>query len=431
MKSNLPVKNGPIRLAYLVTHPIQYHATMLRLIAQDPDVSLKVFFRSEVSARAFYAAGFNTEIEWDVALQDGYKYEALPAFGRTDRFSFWRPLNFGLARRLRAENFDVLWIHGYMHWFHLWAMVAAKSMGIKVLLRDEVNRFSAIRGTVKKIAKKPFFALLKKFSDAFLAIGSLNKQYYVGYGVQEQDIFLVPYAVDNEFFQSRCRQASTSRDELRTTLGLEAGRPIILFAGKLMERKRPHDLLEAYTRLSPDGVTEPKPYLLFVGTGEMLDTLRRRGAELKWDSIRFVGFRGQKELTRYYDLCDVFVLPSEIEPWGLAVNEAMNAACAIVVSDKVGCGPDLVKPGHNGFTFPAGDVSALAEKLRAVIGDPQRIRTMGLNSLKIVDQWSFAEDLEGLKRALRALVPARVGFPAAGGAARGTAEDGQKRAQAS
>jgi glycosyltransferase involved in cell wall biosynthesis len=94
-------------------------------------------------------------------------------------------------------------------------------------------------------------------------------------------------------------------------------------------------------------------------------------------------------------------MPSVIEPWGLVVNEAMNARRAIIVSDQVGCGLDLVRNGENGFAFKAGDVSDLARVLREALASPERCAEMGRQSLAIINRWSFEEDVAGLREALQ------------------------------
>jgi glycosyltransferase involved in cell wall biosynthesis len=93
-------------------------------------------------------------------------------------------------------------------------------------------------------------------------------------------------------------------------------------------------------------------------------------------------------------------LPSVFEPWGLVINEGMNAGRAVVVSDQVGCGPDLVRPGENGAVFPAGDIAGLRQALAALLSDPQTSRIRGQRSLEIIAAWGLEEDLAGLKQAL-------------------------------
>ena len=118
------------------------------------------------------------EIAWDVPLVEGYRYEVLPAVGGRHRISFWRPFNYGLSRRLREGNFDVLWVHGYARWFNWVAMLLAKAQGIKVLIRDDATLISLPRTLIKRALKRAFFAVLKIFCDGFLAVGSLNREYY-------------------------------------------------------------------------------------------------------------------------------------------------------------------------------------------------------------------------------------------------------------
>jgi len=97
------------RLAYLVTHPIQYQAPLLRAVAADPDIILKVFFGSDFSVQKFVDPGFGQTIEWDVPLLDGYPHELLPARSRAlkkgELPGFWRPFNRGLATSLAAGRF--------------------------------------------------------------------------------------------------------------------------------------------------------------------------------------------------------------------------------------------------------------------------------------------------------------------------------------
>ena len=190
-----------IRLAYLVTHPIQYQAPLLRRIAAEPGIDLTVFFCSDFSLRSYLDPDFGKTIAWDIPLTEGYKYEILPALGRRDRVSFWRPFNYGLARRLSRGNFDVLWVHGYNRWFHWRAMAGAKIRGLKVLVRDEATGLTVPRSYLKRLGKRWFFLGLRKCVDGFLAIGTLNAEYYRSYGIAAERIFPVPYAVDNTFFK--------------------------------------------------------------------------------------------------------------------------------------------------------------------------------------------------------------------------------------
>jgi len=397
-----PMADRAYRVAYLVTHPIQYQAPMLRLIAAQPDIDLTVFFQSDLSLGSYEDEGFGRAVKWDVPLLEGYRHEFLPGFWRQGPIGARKPLSFGLGRRLRRSRFDALWVHGYARITNLAAILCAKAHGLKVLVRDEATLFSADRSGTQRAAKRAFFAILSRLCDAYLAIGSANRDYYLSQGVPARRIFDMPYCVDNDFFARHAREAAARRQELRRELALADRRPVILYASKFEPRKRPQDLLDAYERaLAAAGWAEP-PYLLFVGDGELRAQLEASARARGLGGVRFLGFRNQGELPALYELSDVFVLPSVREPWGLVVNEAMAAGKAVIVSDRVGCAPDLVRNGVNGVVFPAGDVTALAEALRATAGDPERNARMGEESRKIIERWSFAEDVAGLRQALRA-----------------------------
>jgi glycosyltransferase involved in cell wall biosynthesis len=396
----------PFRVAYLVTHPIQYQAPLLRLIASQPDIELTVFFSSDLSLRSYQDPGFGRTVTWDVSLVDGYRHEFLPAFGPTDIITATRPFSYGFARRLRKSRFDALWVHGYARPSNLLAITVGKLAGLKVFVRDEANDVSAQRSPLRRALKAIFFRLLAPWVDGFLAIGSLNRRYYIRNGIDERRVFMMPYAVDNGFFGERAGQAAANRDRLRCELGLEPGRPIILYASKFTARKRPNELLLAYERLVTErSDTGRHPYLLFVGDGEMRTALEAAATEKALSGVRFLGFRNQTELPAFFDLCDVFVLVSSHEPWGLVVNEAMAAGRAVIVGDEVGCVADIVQPNVNGFVVKPGDIAGLAAALGDATATPEQSRAMGEASREIIDHWSFREDVEGLRLALRASFP--------------------------
>jgi glycosyltransferase involved in cell wall biosynthesis len=393
-----------VRLAYLVSHPIQYQAPLLRRIAQEPDIDLTVFFGSDFSVRDYKDEGFGVGVKWDVPLMDGYRYDFLPVLRDNANPGAMSPLNYGIFSRLRGSNdaagFDVLWVHGYSSVNALQAMVAAKALDIPVLVRAEPWLGDRDRGGTTLAAKQLFFKLLRGLVDAALPIGTLNAEYWRHYLGDDFPLYKMPYAVDNHYFQSRCKEASGGRSALRDELKLDPARPVILFASKLQRRKRCADLLEAYKNLSHGPGREPHPYLVIVGDGEQRAALERQAAESGLEGVRFCGFRNQSELPRFFDLATVFVLPSRHEPWGLIVNEVMNAGRAVIVSDDVGCQADLVEDGVEGCVFPVGDVAALTAALRKVLATPETATAMGQRALAKIQTWDFEENVRGLRRAI-------------------------------
>lgn len=398
-----------LRVAYLLSHPIQYQSPLLRLLAQQPGLELTVLYTSDFSMRSYHDKGFGAAVEWDVPLLGGYRHEFLPRVLDSHDVSFFRPLNRGIFRRLRQGRFDVLWIHGYATLNSWIAMAAAKMSGIPVLLRTDSTLIDHPRGPVKLAVKNLFFRILRRFTFGVLSVGHRNAEYWRHHLGADIPVFSIPYAVDNAFFQERCRSASLTREQLRQQLGLEAGRPVLLFASKLLARKCCIDLVNAYLELVKRSRSQDElrllPYLLIVGSGEqrpLIESRLRQASEQDREGIRMLGFRNQSELPSFYDLCDAFVLPSIHEPWGLVVNEVMNAGKAVVVSDQVGCQPDLVTDGDNGVVFSARDVGALADALANVLADQTACRKMGERSLQRIQAFSYDANVQGLMQAFTA-----------------------------
>jgi glycosyltransferase involved in cell wall biosynthesis len=387
-----------LRLAYFVSHPIQYQAPLLRLIAAEPDIKLKVFFYSDFSLKGYQDPGFGRLVKWDLPLTEGYDYHFLDCVGRKQHKNFLQqPIAKNVLEELKIGKFDAIWVHGWSDICSLQTIVAAEKLGIPVLLRGESNGLQEPQYFIKKLAKQAFLNWLFKNIFGFFYIGKLNYQFYKSLGISDESLFPMPYAVDNDYFRKQTMLARSTKEEFRKSLDLQPTRPIILYAAKLIEKKRPQDLLAAYRLLSSDGLQEPEPYLLFVGDGAMRSQLESEAKATGWQSIRFLGFRNQSEMPAMYELCDVFVLPSSFEPWGLAVNEVMNAGKPVIVSEQVGCAPDLVIESKNGRVFPVGDIAALAEAIRWAIAN---LSSAGDISLKCIQNWSFREDIEGLRLGL-------------------------------
>jgi glycosyltransferase involved in cell wall biosynthesis len=406
--NSTPKRDRPIRLAYLVSHPIQYQVPMLRRIAREPGIDLTVFFGSDLSVRGYKDEGFGVEVKWDIPLLDGYKHEFLPPLRDNGTEGTFAPISYGISSRLKAGGFDALWVHGYATANQMHGILAAKSLGIPVIVRAESWLSDRPRSGLKLAGKRVFFEGLKNLIDGVLFTGKPNREYWQYYLGHEFPMFSMPYAVDNEWFQQRAAEAVGGRSEMQARFDMEPGRPVILFASKLQTRKHCNDLIAAYVKLSPAAGIDPEPYLLIVGDGEERAALEQQAAETGFKSIRFAGFGNQTEMPRYFDMSTVFVLPSRHEPWGLIVNEVMNAGRAVIVSDEVGCAADLITDGVEGFVYPVRDVDALADALRRVLATPETAAEMGQAALARISGWGFDQDIDGLLQAVRAVTRGKL-----------------------
>ena len=396
-----------VRLAYLVSHPIQYQAPLLRRLAREPGIDLTVLFGSDFSVRGYQDQGFGVEVAWDIPLTEGYRSRVLPALRDPGTVSATTPLSRSLLAALRDGSgrpaYDVLWVHGYASLNSLRGMLAARALGIPVLLRADIWLADRPRTRLRLFSKRLFFALLRPLVNGILTIGSNNAKYWDFYFGHRIPQFLLPYAVDNEFFATNAAGAESSLPALRKELGLDPGRPIILFASKLQGRKHADHLVEAFAQLVIRREAYRQPYLVIVGDGDERARLEAQVREAGLEDVRFAGFRNQTEMPRFFALADVFVLPARHEPWGLVVNEAMAAGCPVVLSSDVGAAADLVTDGIEGYVYPTGNVEALTAALERVLASPGTARLMGAAAARRIAAWDFEADVRGLHAALAAV----------------------------
>lgn len=385
------------RLAVLTSHPIQYQVPLWRMLALRPEIDLTVLYGSDYGVNRPVVAEFRVPYRWDIPLLDGYHYRFLRNVAwKSSLRGFWGIVNSDLYSALKSIQPDALLLHGYARFMDWHALLLAKRLGIRVFLRGESSLLTRRRwgSRVRR------FFVAKAFLnqvDAFLTIGTRNKEFYLSLGITTERMFHCPYTVDNEFFRNR---VGDGKEKIRERLGLPIDRIIFLGVGYLTPLKGVHDLLRAYGQMHGYN----RAAVLWVGEGTERANLERQRDSLPSDAqVILAGFKNQSELPNYYAAADVFVLPSYGETWGLAINEAMNFALPIITTDRVGAAIDLVLPDVNGFTYSPGDVKRLAELLELML-EPQRRRAFGEASLSKINYWSMRETVEGILDALRTTV---------------------------
>lgn len=265
-----------------------------------------------------------------------------------------------------------------------------------ILLQAEspLNQELKKSGLKQKFKKFVLLNVFKKISG-FLYIGEQNRLFFKNFQVPDGKLYFAPYAVNNERYDRLYSEKYGQKMTLRGKHNLPTDKKVILFVGKLFQKKRPWTLLKAFEAL-PDNHA-----LVFVGDGEFKPEMESYVEKNKVKNVYFVGFKNQLELPEFYLLSDVFVLPSgEGETWGLVVNEAMCFGLPIVVSNMVGCSEDLVKEGVNGYKFSLDNVEELTEALLRLNQDPDLTSKMGEKSREIIKNYSHENDVQAIFKAL-------------------------------
>lgn len=382
------------RLAVVAHRPQPYQSALFRALAAHPQIDLTVYYLYDVGVGATPDSDFG-RYQWDYPVLDGYRSQFLrnrAPWGDKRRFAgSFHP---ELCSRLIPRFYDAVLIHG---WFGLsmWlALLTCWTRGLPVLFRCDANMVDPVP-PARRWLKQLVLPRLFRRCQAFLTIGQRNAEFYRRHGVGEEKLFLLPFAVDNDFFQQQRAAGLSQRAEIRRQLGLPEEAVVFLYAGRLAPEKGLENLLDAVHSLR-----DPRAWLILAGEGGERRPLEHQARSRGLTQVQFVGFQLQNQLARCYLAADVFVLPSQKEPWGLVVNEAMNFGLPIVASEIVGAVPDLLEVDGNGMVFPPGDVEALRRCLKRLLTDPSLRLRLGQRSLEIIGKWSHRHAAEAMLEAL-------------------------------
>lgn len=391
------------RLGILSTHPVQYQAPWFRALSVCPELDIQVFFCHHATAAEQSNAGFGVAFDWDVPLLEGYTYRFLRNRAAEPRIGdFWGLDTPEIENIISGERFDAFIVHGWYYKAAWQAIRACWGTNTPVLARGDSHLHSP-RHPVKKLLKAiPYYRFIRRF-DACLAAGKWSEDYFLHYGAKRERIFVVPHCVDVRFF-NESDKPSSRRSELRRYWNLGEDDIVYLFVGKFIKKKRPFDFVRAI-EIANGSARRVKG--LMVGDGPLRSDCERLAKE-SGNAIRFAGFLNQSQISRAYIACDALVLPSGGETWGLVVNEAMACGRACIVSNRVGCGPDLVRPGETGFVFVFGDVDALA-KLMLDWSSRAELERMGHRARAHVARYSIPTAVEGVLQAVSTVAEKRRG----------------------
>jgi glycosyltransferase involved in cell wall biosynthesis len=373
------------RVLLLCSHPTQYSVPVFRLMARDPRLEIQVAYCSLQGAKPGYDAGFDREISWDIPLLDGYPWIELPNRStRPGLERFWGLVNPGVWNMVRRGSFDAVAIYtGYVYATFWIAVAAAKMSGTPVFFGSDAHELSPRNANrLKSAVKRRVWPKLFRLADVVIVPSSGSVGLMRSLGIPENRIALTPYVVDN----GRWREAAARVDRaaVRARWGIPSGALVVVFSAKLQPWKRPLDVLRAFVRAGVDG-----SFLLFAGEGPLRGEIEREIGQLgAGERVKLLGFVNQSALPEVYRAADVLVLPSQYEPFGVVVNEAMLCGCVPVVTDRVGARFDLIEDGRTGFVYPAGDVGKLAELLRSLLGEPERLARMSAAAGGKIATWS-------------------------------------------
>jgi glycosyltransferase involved in cell wall biosynthesis len=388
-------------LAVLETHPVQYHAPVYRALEKEFSVPVTVIYGSDFSVQGYRDQEFLSTFAWDSDLLNGYASVFLSKVSFGAASSPQWVSSRGLGRALRELRPSAVLLPGRAFFFDWAAFCIAVSLRIPIFFRGEVTDHDRDRGWQRSLIRDGVLKGYYKKCRKLLYIGRQAYEHYRRLGVEESRLISSPYCVDTAFFPVDEENHARMRSLMRGTLKIQDYEKVVLYSGKFVPKKGVDFFVLAMRRLPRE--IRKKLVFVFVGNGPLKDRVQRMALESPALRAYFVGFKNQKDLSAYYHAADLLVLPSVYgETWGLVVNEALHHGVPCVVSDRVGCAPDLIDPGVTGEIFKAGnaeDLLAAMQRALAVSARPE-IRE---RCSKKVGAYSVQKAAAGIAEACRSL----------------------------
>ena len=390
------------RLAVVATHPIQYYAPLFRRLTSRRNLDLHVFYGLPGSTTAAaFDPGFGQQVQWDIPLLDGYAHTFVPNESRqpgTDRFQ--GIVSPSLVKHLVSWSPNAVLIYGWNYEAHLRALRELHGR-MPVLFRGDSTLIDP-NGRVRSLARRLFLTWVYRHVDLALYVGTHNREYYKWCGVSDDRLAWAPHSIESERFADATGESQLRANAWRRELGISPSSLVTLFAGKLERKKAPDLLLRSFQARGREN-----EHLLIAGSGELDHDLRLQSKGCR--NIHFLGFQNQSQMPVIYKMADIYVQPSRGpgETWGLGVNEAMASSRPVIVSDLVGCAPDLVVPYRTGLTFHSEDAEELSAALAALLEDSNSRNKMATGAAELIQMWSMEEQAARIEDAVELVVSKR------------------------
>ena len=337
--------------------------------------------------------GFGKQRSWDIDLLSGYDYLFVRNTSEDPGSHHYKGIiNPDIIGKINEFKPDAIIIYGWNFHAHLKIMRYFKGK-IPILFRGDSTLLDEKNGMgFKKILRKYFLRWVYSHVDIALSPGTASDAYFEFVGLKSSQIIRAAHAVDNDRF----------------TLSFEAiaqqDKPItFLFAGKFEPKKNPILLIRAFKKLFE---SNKNIHLILVGDGifknEIINELKQLSIKNHQQPYTLLPFQNQSQMPSVYQQGDIFVLPSQGpgETWGLAINEAMAAGCAVIASNKCGGAADLIEEGKNGYIFKSGDEHDLVLKMEKILKDNQ-YKAMGHYASEKIKDFTYAHFLDALNFILR------------------------------
>ena len=356
-----------LKIAIVVSHPIQHFCPQYVSFAENENIELKVFFGSVLGYKKYVDVNFKEEIAWSNLNLDKFEHvflngdAVLQADKNLDAAS--------LEKELELFNPGLLIGYGYFQKLQR----RAKRWAVKNKIRfayisDAEGRQQ--RHPLKELVKSLMLTRYFKSINYFLTVGDANEAYYRRYGVPDEKMLRMHFPIDVKQYKKSFENKADLRKYIRQKYGIGEDEIVLSVVVKLSPWKNQDHIIHAMLLLEQRGTIT---HFFILGSGEKKEDWQQQATLLQDSKVFFPGFVSIEELPAYYAVTDIYVHPASVEPHSIAISEAIYMGCPVILSNRCGSygEADDVKDGTNGIVFPFGDTQALAAAIEKLGKDDE------------------------------------------------------------
>lgn len=371
-------EGGALKIAIVVSHPIQHFCPQYVSFAENERIKLKVFFGSALGYKKYLDVNFKQEIAWSNLRLDKFDHEFLNG---DEVLQADQDLDAStLEKELEAFGPDLLIGYGYFQKLQRRARRWTLQHKIPLVYISDAEARQK-RHPVKEMLRSFMLRRYFKQIQYFLTVGDANEAYYRKYGVPDAKMLRMHFPIDVQQYRVCFENKASLRKNIRSEYGIGADALVLSVVGKLTPWKNQDHIIDAMQILERKGI---KTFLFVLGSGEMKESWQQKATSLQQSKVYFPGFVSIEKLPAYYAATDIYVHPASIEPHSIAISEAIYMGCPVIISDR--CGSygegDDVKEGENGYVFPFGDINALSAAIEKLVNNMDVRRVFSDNSHK-------------------------------------------------
>ena len=314
-----------MRIAVITPIPTPYRDPFWQCFSELPDVELMVIYCAQ--GKADRPWGGNDEFTFQREFPRSVNLARHLGHGAS---CYCNPLARSILKKWRP---DAVIVGGYNHVTMLEAVRYCNRNDTPWFLQSESWRERS--GLAGKLKERLLVRWLRSASGG-LPTGQLAGARLKSLGMKSSQLTYLPNVPDISELRCLSIAQRANFERSRSELGLRPNELVVLFAARMIEKKRPALVVRAFAELK-----RANAKLIMLGDGPLLQAVKELSVSLgTTDQIEFKGFIPHADVIRWMSVADVFVQPSR-ETWGVAPIEALACGCAVVLSKEVGCAEDI------------------------------------------------------------------------------------------